>query len=70
MKCSACFPRKLWKEKHRCFAVFSWQSDRLLMWVLVCLPIQTMGLWRGSLLLGSDNAAINTRGDFLATQTV
>ena len=34
------------------------------------LPIQTMGLWRGSLLLGSDNATINMRGDFLTTQTV
>ena len=34
------------------------------------LPIQTMGLWRGSLLLSSDNATINMRGDFLTTQTV
>ena len=34
------------------------------------LPIQKMGLWRESLLLDSDNAVINTRGDFLATQIV
>ena len=42
---------------HLLFMLHLWSS----------VPIQTMDLWRRSLLLGSDNATINTRSDFLAT---